>query len=82
MHNINAEDEALLDPEPKLPCPVLMVGASRDPIGNKENAQTIAAFTDNLVYKEVVAGHWLQLEKPNEVNSILDTFFKGLINMS
>jgi pimeloyl-ACP methyl ester carboxylesterase len=32
-------------------------------------------FTPKLASKKLAAGHWIMLEKPDEVNEVLDRFF-------
>lgn len=35
-------------------------------------------FAPGLRVEQVAGGHWLQLEKPDEVNEILDSFVASL----
>jgi len=35
-------------------------------------------FVPDLIVEQVAGGHWLQLEKPDEVNKILDKFVARL----
>jgi len=42
--------------------------------------QQMHPFVPDLTVEQVTGGHWLQLEKPDEVNEILDTFVAKLGN--
>jgi soluble epoxide hydrolase / lipid-phosphate phosphatase len=73
--NVGLEEEKGMDPN--LPQPVLMVVAQKDPIGDPKFAESMKEFVGDLTWKEVDAGHWLQLEKSEEVNGILEEFFSA-----
>lgn len=55
-----------------------MVAAKQDPVGAPKFAESMKAYVADLTWKEVDAGHWLQLEKSDEVNGILEDFFNGV----
>jgi pimeloyl-ACP methyl ester carboxylesterase len=40
----------------------------------------MAPFVPELEVKRIEAGHWLQLERPDEVNECLHDFIKGTMN--
>jgi soluble epoxide hydrolase / lipid-phosphate phosphatase len=63
----------------KLTHPVLQVTALRDAICLPEIAKNVAAaFCTNATVRELDAGHWLMLEKPRELNAVLDEFLESL----
>lgn len=59
--------------------PVLYVESSHDPISGGERAiQSMQALIPDLTVKKVASGHWVQLEKAAEVNTILEEFIKAV----
>ena len=78
--HFNDEDEASLPAEKSfIEQPTLLVTCSKDPVGHPDLAEAgTRPFVKNLQVKQVDTGHWLQLEKPDEVNQILKDFFEGL----
>jgi len=76
--NLNKEDEEKAKLDPNLPHPMLVVTASRVPIGSPQHAERIRGFAADVVVKELDAGHWIQLEKSGEVNEILKEFVDGI----
>lgn len=73
--NVGLAEEKGLDLN--LPQRVLMVVAKRDPVGDPKLAEAMKQFVPDLTWKEVDSGHWLQLEKSEEVNGALEDFFNG-----
>ncbi len=81
MAGLNVPDETSASPplDPKLRLPVLYVESSHDPTSGGERAiQGMKAMIPNLTVKKVSAGHWVQLEKADEVNAILEEFVQGV----
>ncbi|KAL8793176.1 MAG: hypothetical protein Q9195_004206 [Heterodermia aff. obscurata] len=80
ISHVNNEDEASIPEEKSLiGQPTLLVTCSKDPVGVAGIAEArTRPFVKNLQVKQVDTGHWLQLEKPDEVNQILKDFFEGL----
>lgn len=81
MSGLNLLDETSASPplEPKLHMPVLYVESSHDPISGGERAiQGMQALIPDLTVKKVASGHWVQLEKADEINTILEEFVKGV----
>ena len=80
MRHFNDADEASIPAERSLiEQPTLLVTCSKDPVGAPEMAEAgTRPLVKNLQVKQIDTGHWLQLEKPDEVNQILKTFFEGL----
>jgi soluble epoxide hydrolase/lipid-phosphate phosphatase len=75
--NLPDETTASSPLDPKLHMPVLYVESSHDPISGGERAiQSMQALIPNLTVKKVASGHWVQLEKAAEVNTILEEFVK------
>lgn len=80
MSGLNLPDETTASPplEPTLHIPVLYVESSQDPISGGERAiQGMQALIPDLTVKKVASGHWVQLEKADEVNIILEEFVQG-----
>jgi soluble epoxide hydrolase/lipid-phosphate phosphatase len=81
IFGLNLPDETSASPpiDPKLHVPVLYVESSQDPISGGERAiQGMQALIPDLTVKKVASGHWVQLEKADEVNTILEDFVKGV----
>ncbi|KAI9792960.1 MAG: hypothetical protein M1816_001282 [Peltula sp. TS41687] len=59
--------------------PVLLITAANDPVVPPSSAEAATRpFAPDLRTEQVEAAHWLQLEKKDEVNAILESFFKEL----
>lgn len=59
--------------------PVLQVATLRDPIGIPEIAKyATPAMCTNSTVRDIDAGHWVMLEKPNELNAIIDEYLESL----
>ncbi|KAL8833509.1 MAG: hypothetical protein Q9170_004226 [Blastenia crenularia] len=77
MSNLNAADEDALAPERShIDKPTLLVVCTKDVIGVPAlQEENMKPFAKDMVVERLDCGHWLQLEKPDEVNGILKTFF-------
>ena len=66
----------------KLRQPALFAAGERDLVGKMIPGRydSVGAFTPNLKKKVIIpgAGHWIQQERPNEINEVLIEFLKGL----
>lgn len=78
MQNLNLKDEEETRPDPKLEGPVLMIVAKEDPLSNEMAINAMKDYVANLKIVEIESGHWVQLEKRDEVNATLEEFFGGL----
>ena len=76
--NLNTSDEASLAPEQlHIQAPTLLVTCTSDYVGVPAiQEQNTRPWFKYLQVKEVATGHWLQLEKPDEVNKILKDFIE------
>lgn len=77
MANVNVQDEATLAPEQShIGQPTLLITAANDYIAIPAmQEQGMRPYVKNLKVESVETGHWLQLEKPDEVNQRLERFF-------
>jgi pimeloyl-ACP methyl ester carboxylesterase len=78
-YRANAHPRTLIDPPPKVPavrCPVLGVWSSHDPALTEEQMTKSEAYVDATWRYERIegAGHWMQLDAPDEVNALLLDF--------
>jgi soluble epoxide hydrolase/lipid-phosphate phosphatase len=59
--------------------PALFIAASKDNVLKPEMAVRMGKHFDNLVTKEVVAGHWALSQAADAVNDILRNWFNSQI---
>ena len=59
--------------------PALFIQATRDSVLTPDMATGMGRNIPKLVIKEVAASHWVLWERPAEVNSILEQWFKGVV---
>lgn len=78
MQNLNLKDEQESNPNPKVEQPVLMVVAEEDPLSNAMAINAMRVDIANLKVVEIPAGHWVQIEEKEKVNSTLEEFFSSL----
>lgn len=78
MANLNTEDEAGIPPERfHIQQPTLLITCSQDPLAIAAMQEgAMRPFVKNLQVETVDTGHWLQLEKADEVNGFLKAFFE------
>ncbi|KAL8949187.1 MAG: hypothetical protein Q9222_004682 [Ikaeria aurantiellina] len=81
MANVNAADEDAIPKEKwQITKPVLLVSCTRDHVAIPElQEETMSGFVASeggLEIKKLDAGHWVMLEKKDEVNEILRNFFE------
>jgi len=63
----------------KVTHPVLLVTALRDPIALPSMAKAAsAAWCTILTVRELDTGHWVMLEKPDELNATIDEYLREL----
>lgn len=81
MQGVQAEDEAVVTNKQRaLTVPVLGVGGAEDLVTRADQLrQSIEPWASKGYEEKVVqgAGHWLMLEKPDEVSKILVEFAQG-----
>lgn len=78
IENLGVEEERMLNLPEKLSKPTLMVTGLKDAVSLASVAkQTMEKLTerDKLKIVEFDTGHWIQLEKPAELNHELELFF-------
>ena len=78
MQNINLEEEQTAKLDPKVAAPVLMIVANNDPLSNEIAINAMHPYIANLKVVRIDSGHWIQIEKKEEVNVILEDFFKSV----
>ncbi|KAL4895459.1 putative epoxide hydrolase [Aspergillus ambiguus] len=81
MRGVNAEDEAAVSEEDKI-CrsPLLLIGAEKDYVCLADmQEQSARPFATDLRVERLDTGHWVQLEKPDEVNALLIKFAEDII---
>jgi len=78
MQNLNLPDDERAKIDPKLEMPVLMIVAKGDPLSNEMAINGMRAYAANMKEVGFESGHWVQIEKRDEVNSALEDFFKAV----
>lgn len=77
MQNINLEEEQAASLNPDLKAPSLMIVASVDPLSNEVSIQGMKPHARSLSIVRLDSGHWVQMEKKDEVNAALENHFKS-----
>lgn len=78
MQNLNLKDEQEAKPNSKVEQPVLMIVTKEDPLSKAIAIKAMREDIANLKVVEIPAGHWIQVEKKEEVNTTLEEFFGNL----
>ena len=69
------EMPALISNKPKrIKCPLLVIWGNNDPYLVSPTLDELEAEAANPVVRMLESGHWVQKEKPNEVNKFIETF--------
>lgn len=58
--------------------PTLLIASTNVITATMNIPEQMLPFVPDLIVEQVAGGHWLQLEKPDEVNEILDKFVARL----
>ncbi|KAF5243585.1 hypothetical protein FANTH_8164 [Fusarium anthophilum] len=75
LRNINSEDERKIAiAAHALTHPTLLIASTNVITAAMNIPEQMRPFVPDLTVEQVAGGHWLQLEKPDEVNEILDEF--------
>ncbi|EWZ85712.1 hypothetical protein FOWG_10809 [Fusarium oxysporum f. sp. lycopersici MN25] len=79
LRNINEEDERKITTAAHvLTHPTLLIASTNVITATMNIPEQMLPFVPDLIVEQVAGGHWLQLEKPDEVNEILDKFVARL----
>ncbi|KAL8934486.1 MAG: hypothetical protein Q9216_005886 [Gyalolechia sp. 2 TL-2023] len=78
MANINAADDEAIPPERiQIDQPTLLLASKNDYVGVPAlQEEQMKPFVKHLEIESLDCGHWTQLEKANEVNEMLKSFFE------
>lgn len=81
MANVNTSDEASLALERShMQQPTLLISAEKDLIAIAAmQEQGMRPFVKDMRVEKADRGHWLQLEKPDEINPVLGKFFEEVM---
>ncbi|KLO92340.1 hypothetical protein CEK26_002719 [Fusarium fujikuroi] len=75
LRNINKEDEQKITAAAhNLTHPTLLIASTNVITAAMNIPEQMRPFVPDLTVEQLTGGHWLQLEKPDEVNEILDKF--------
>ncbi|KAI9760979.1 MAG: hypothetical protein M4579_001355 [Chaenotheca gracillima] len=75
----NFEDEKDMDPKTTFDLPFLFVQATDDAALPPAMSQAMPHFFSNMTKKEVAAGHWVNWQKPEEINAILKEWIAATV---
>ncbi|KAM0076137.1 hypothetical protein ACKRZS_011831 [Fusarium odoratissimum] len=79
LRNINEEDERKITTAAHvLTHPTLLIASTNVITATMNIPEQMLPFVPDLIVEQVAGGHWLQLEKPDEVNEILEKFVARL----
>jgi len=81
IRNVEADDDALIPEERRIvTVPTLLVTSDKDYVTRAETSEKLAPIRLKSFWIEKVidAGHWIQLEKKNELNMLLLGFLEGV----
>jgi soluble epoxide hydrolase/lipid-phosphate phosphatase len=82
-HDVNAEYAKSAKNDGVLEFPVLFIDAKHDSVCSPSTTpkfkEVQAEFTKDLTYETIEAGHWVQLEKPTEVNAAIEKWLKAKV---
>lgn len=78
MHHVNAKDEAAVPHErQQIHKPALLVLCTKDYVAIPATQEEgMRPFAKDMEVESLESGHWVQLEKADEVNEILKKFFE------
>ncbi|KAL6234786.1 hypothetical protein BDW75DRAFT_211477 [Aspergillus navahoensis] len=77
LGNINEQDELQANLDPVLSMPVLMICPQPSKLELPGVEEQMKRATKDFTFRRVsTTGHWVQLEAPDEINSILREFFE------
>ncbi|KAL4970916.1 alpha/beta fold hydrolase [Aspergillus stella-maris] len=81
MRDYNAADEEAIPPlKAAIPCPVLLLTASKDPVGLPDSQiSNTTPYAADIRVKAVNAGHFLQVEKPDEISQGIHDFVRDVM---
>ncbi|CCT74996.1 related to epoxide hydrolase [Fusarium fujikuroi IMI 58289] len=81
LRNINEEDEQKITTAAHiLTHPTLLIASTNVITAAMNIPEQMCPFVPDLTVEQITGGHWLQLEKPDEVNEILDKFVEKVGN--
>ncbi|KAF5648010.1 epoxide hydrolase [Fusarium sp. NRRL 52700] len=81
LRNINEEDERKIAAAAHtLTHPTLLIASTNIITTAMNIPEQMRPFVPDLTVEKVAGGHWIQLEKPDEVNEILDKFVSKVGN--
>ncbi|KAF1915176.1 Alpha/Beta hydrolase protein [Ampelomyces quisqualis] len=82
-HDVNAEYATSAKNDGVLGFPVLFIDAKHDSVCSPSTTPKFeeiqAEFTKDLTYETVESGHWVQLEKPKEVNEAIEKWLNAKV---
>ncbi|KAF5704851.1 epoxide hydrolase [Fusarium globosum] len=79
LRNINEEDEQKITTAAHiLTHPTLLIASTNVITAAMNIPEQMRPFVPDLTVEQITGGHWLQLEKPDEVNEILDKFVANI----
>lgn len=70
----------VLSPDAKIPVPVLLLTAARDPVAIADaQIGNTRPFASNFSVKSIQAGHFLQVEQPQQVSKEIFGFISNVL---
>lgn len=76
--NVRPEVWGIEIPYPEISAPTLGMWATRDAfLGEEQMVDSVQYCTGEWRYERIDAGHWIQLDRPEELNALLLEFLRG-----
>lgn len=78
IQNVSLEDEKTENLDPNLNARTVMVVANLDSLHNDMALENMKSYASEMSIVRINSGHWVQIEKKDDVNAALGAFFESI----